>query len=134
MTRIIKILVLFLPLGALADNSVNDNPVTLSVKPVLCIVDQRTRSCDMAFRIAWKSQREGYYCLSCDLDNAPLRCWTEARAGEFDDRRSVLEDFSYMISEDDSQLPIETVTVEVVRMDSDDRRRRRRARHVWDRT
>ena len=86
----------------------------------------------MAFQVTWQSQREGYYCVTCDLDDAPLRCWSKARAGELEDKRSVLEDFSYMINEDNGQPPLDTITVEVVRMDSDDRRRRRRTRHVWD--
>lgn len=121
-------LMITLPLAALAD----DDQVKLSVKPVLCIVDQRTPSCDMAFLVAWQSQREGYYCVTCDLDGEPLRCWSDERAGEFEDERSVLEDFSYMISEGNGQPPLDAVTVEVVRMDSDDRRRKRRTRHVWD--
>ena len=106
--------------------------VELTVKPLLCIVDQRTPSCDMSFRVTWRSTQEGYYCVTCDLDEQPLRCWAEQNAGELNDERSVLQDFSYMINGGVDQPPLDAVTVEVVRMDSDDRRRRRRTRHVWD--
>ena len=127
MTRIAAILTLLLPLTTAADDDVE-----LKVKPLLCIVDQRTPSCDMSFRVTWRSAQEGYYCVACDLDEQPLRCWAEQSAGELNDERSVLQDFSYMINGGLDQPPLDAVTVEVVRMDSDDRRRRRRTRHVWD--
>lgn len=111
-----------------------DEPETpeITVRPLLCIVDQRTPVCEMVFHVSWRSEERGYYCVLSNLEEAPLRCWSEQRAGQLRDRRSVAEDFSYMINEGDGEPPLDTVTVEVVRMDSDDRRRRRRTRHVWD--
>ena len=104
----------------------------IAVRPLLCIVDQRTPVCDMVFQVSWRSEERGYYCVLSNLEETPLRCWSEQRAGQLRDRRSVAEDFSYMINEGDGEPPLDSVTVEVVRMDSDDRRRRRRTRHVWD--
>ncbi|MFQ5548908.1 MAG: DUF3019 domain-containing protein [Woeseia sp.] len=104
----------------------------LSVKPVLCITDKRTPLCDLAFLVFWRSEQSGYYCLFNDFGQAPLRCWTEMRTGELSDQRTVQESFSYWMTNDDSQSRLAVVTVEVLRMDTDDRRRRRRTRHVWD--
>jgi len=104
----------------------------LTVKPVLCITDKRTPSCDMTFLVFWQSEQSGYYCLFNDFDEAPLRCWTETQSGELSDKRTVQSDFSYWMTDDDIQSLLAVVRVEVLRMDTDDRRRRRRTRHVWD--
>lgn len=108
------------------------NMAEITVRPLLCIVDQRTPVCEMVFHVNWRSEERGYYCVLSNLEEAPLRCWSEQRTGQLRDQRSVAEDFSYMINEGDGEPPLDSVTVEVVRMDSDDRRRRRRTRHVWD--
>lgn len=110
----------------------DDNDMFLSVKPVLCITDNRTPSCDMSFLVIWQSGISGYYCLFSDFDDAPVRCWNEDREGRLNDPRSVQSDFSYWMTGDDHGLRLAQVNVEVLRMDSDDRRRRRRTRHVWD--
>jgi hypothetical protein len=44
----------------------------------------------------------------------------------------VRENFSYWMTDSDPDSRLAEVTVEVLRMDSGDRRRRRRTRHVWD--
>lgn len=126
MRRLALVLLIALPLAAIAD----EPPVTLTVKPLLCIVDQRTPSCEMRFAIYWQSEQTGYYCVLTELEVAPLRCWNEARAGDLDDERTVDESFSYELSDGDA--PLAAARVEVLRKDSDDRRRQRRTRHVWD--
>ncbi len=115
----------------LAANETADKPVEITVKPLLCIVDLRTPGCEMTFLVQWESDESGYYCVFNDLEDAPLNCWTEQRSGELHDKRSVQENLSFWINESGG-APLDTVTVEVLRMDSDDRRRRRRSRHVWD--
>lgn len=130
MSRLLVIIAFLLP--ALAAGADDGEDVELSVKPLLCIVDRRTPSCDMSFLVSWRSREAGYYCVLNDLQEQPLRCWAEQRSGELNDERTVAEDFSYMINEGEGQPALNTVTVEVVRIDSDDRRRRRRTRHIWD--
>lgn len=124
-------LALLLPALAMTQDAAAEN-VTLSVKPVLCITDKRNPTCDMAFLVVWQSVLTGYYCLFNDFDDAPVRCWNEERAGELSDERTVQEDFSYWMTDRDLVSRLAEVTVEVLRMDSDDRRRKRRTRHVWD--
>ena len=109
-----------------------DNGVRMKVRPVLCIVDERTPSCQMSFLVAWESDAAGYSCLYNDFGRAALRCWTEQRSGEHSDERSVDAGFSYWMSRDTSDAPLAVVAIEVLRMDTDDRRRKRRSRHVWD--
>ncbi len=86
----------------------------------------------MAFLVFWQSEQSGYYCLFNDFEQGPLRCWTETRSGELSDERTVQNDFSYWMTDDDIDSLLAVVKVEVLRMDSDDRRRKRRTRHVWD--
>src|SRR5690606_33500601 len=55
--------------------------VTLAVKPVLCITDEREESCALSILVEWRSSRPGSYCLHNDLTSAPLRCWQLAEGG-----------------------------------------------------
>lgn len=125
------ILLLIAPTLALAD-AASDTDMTLSVKPVLCITDARSPSCDIAFLVAWESEHIGHYCLYNDFANEALRCWTDRRDGQLSDGRVVDETFRYWMTGDDATVKLAEVAVEVLRLDSDDRRRKRRTRHVWD--
>ncbi len=129
--RLLVTLALLLPALALAEDQAGDE-LLLTVKPVLCITDKRTPSCEMSFLIHWQSAISGYYCLSSDLEETPLRCWNDENTGRLTDDRSVREEFSYWMTVDANSVRLAAVTVEVLRMDTDDRRRRRRTRHVWD--
>jgi len=129
--RLLVALSLLLPALALAEDQADDD-MRFTVKPVLCITDNRNPSCEMSFLIVWQSGKTGYYCLFNDFTEAPVRCWREQRAGRLNDDRIVRESFSYWMTESDSDSRLAEITVEVLHMDSDDRRRRRRTRHVWD--
>lgn len=129
-TRLISLAVFLLPAFALGDDAI-DKPAELTVKPLLCIVDERNPGCDMTFRIRWRSKEIGYYCVFNSFEDDPLNCWSEQRAGEMSDARSIRENLVFWLSQNGSS-PLDSVTVEVLRMDSGDRRRRRRSRHVWD--
>ena len=61
-----------------------------------------------------------------------MRCWTNADQGNVDDERSISETVRYQLDKGDPETALASATVEVLRKDSDDRRRRRRTRHVWD--
>jgi hypothetical protein len=133
MQRLLAFLLLLAPLLLAAETDVPaDSAMRLTVKPVLCITDKRTPSCDLPFLVYWQSGTKGYYCLFSDFDEAPLRCWNDNETGRVTDDRSVREEFSYWMTAEEYSVRLAAVTVEVLRMDSDDRRRRRRTRHVWD--
>ena len=129
--RLLVTLALLLPALAVAEDQAS-NDMHLTVKPVLCITDNRNPSCEMSFLVVWQSDNTGYYCLFNDFIEAPARCWSEERSGQLSDDRIVSESFSYWMTSSDPDNRLAEVTVEVLRMDSDDRRRRRRTRHVWD--
>lgn len=130
MRRIFTI-VLLIPM-ILAAGTATAEDVQLRVKPILCITDSRNPSCNMSFLVAWESVTAGYYCLFNDFSEAPLRCWSRERNGNLTDERTVDEKFSFWMTGDDFASHLAQVDVEVLRMDSDDRRRKRRTRHVWD--
>ena len=127
MRSLVTLLLLLLPAFASADAEMQ-----LKIRPVLCIIDERTPSCQMSFLVLWQSAETGYYCLYNDFRQAPLRCWTEQRSGELSDDRTVDTEFSYWMTRDDNDLPLAVVVVEVLQLATDDRRRKRRSRHVWD--
>ena len=131
MKALIVLALLSLPaLAAAQADSASD--MRLSVKPVLCITDKRTPRCEMSFLIVWQSSISGYYCLFSDFGDTPMRCWNEETSAKLSDDRTVEKDFSYWMTDDNLDRRLAQVSVEVLRMDSDDRRRRRRTRHVWD--
>jgi hypothetical protein len=106
--------------------------VTLQIKPSLCITDRVTRACDMTLAIRWTSNSAGQYCLSNDLQTAPLRCWDEASLGELAERREVRDPLTYWMALPGGRERLAVAQVEVLRLDSGDRKRQRRSRHVWD--
>jgi hypothetical protein len=127
MRPLLILLLLLLPAFASADEAME-----LKVRPVLCIIDERTPSCQMSFLVSWQSAETGYYCLFNDFGQAPLRCWSEQRSAELSDERTVNSPFNYWMAGEDEEAPLAVVAVEVLRMDTGDRRRKRRSRHVWD--
>lgn len=127
LTRRIALLVLLLPLVVQADEH-----ATLTVKPFLCIVDDREPACDLEFVIMWQALESGYYCVRADGDAGVLRCWQESSRGTTTDERRVTETFEYRLQSGEQPAPLAAATVEVLQKSSDDRRRNRRTRHVWD--
>lgn len=116
----------------LTGNDIRAEDMELTVKPVLCITDKRNPGCAMSFLVVWRTGSAGYYCLYNDFGDSPVRCWDEEREGRATDERVVQESFSYWMAGTDLEARLAQVDVEVLRMDSDDRRRSRRTRHVWD--
>ena len=64
-----------------ASHSAEPITASLSVKPVLCIVDERTPTCSPNFQITWRAARLGDYCILRENDEEPLRCWSDSRSG-----------------------------------------------------
>ena len=123
--------------GFAADAPANA-PVKLVIKPLLCVIDKDATSCAVTFDIRWKSPQPAEYCLSDSVQATPLRCWPRALAGEMKQERVVSEEFRYWLSPPVSGAPqaggdrLSEVKIEVLRVGSNDRRRERRSRHVWD--
>jgi Protein of unknown function (DUF3019) len=109
-----------------------ESPVSLKVKPLLCIVDQFAPSCAMKFELRWQSLRIGDYCLNNDLQSLPLNCWKLVMGGELREQRTVTQGFSYWLREESGSERLAAVKVEVLRVGSNDRRQERRTRHIWD--
>ena len=104
----------------------------LIVKPLLCVIDREAGQCAMTFRIRWKSEAAAEYCLNDSALSTPLRCWPTATTGTHDQKREVNEAFVYWLGAPGGTERAGEVKIDVLRLDSTDRRRERRARHVWD--
>jgi hypothetical protein len=109
-----------------------DAPVRLIVKPLLCVIDKGASSCAVTFDIRWKSERAAEYCLNDEAQPAPVRCWPRGLVGEHRQERIVTQDFAFWLTPPAGTERAAEVKVEVLRVGSDDRRRERRTRHVWD--
>jgi hypothetical protein len=119
-------------IGAALPSAAADKPVKLIVKPLLCLVDKGATTCNVLFDIRWKSVLPAEYCLNDTALTTPLRCWPSAVAGEHQHQREVSEDFIFWLSPPAGTERVAEAKVEVLRVGSDDRRRERRTRHVWD--
>jgi hypothetical protein len=106
--------------------------VKLTVKPLLCVLDRDDTGCNLTFRVQWSAVVAANYCLSVDLVSLPLRCWDAAQNGELREKRMASQDFVYWLGVTDSAERLAAAKVQVLRIGSDDRRRERRTRHVWD--
>ena len=118
-------------------------PVKLVIKPLLCVIDKGAATCAVTFDIRWKSVQPGEFCLNDSVQATPLRCWPRALAGEMKQPREFAEGFRYWLSPPAGSNPpgqtppagserLSEVKIEVLRVGSNDRRRERRTRHVWD--
>jgi hypothetical protein len=116
----------------LTSQAAEQPPVRLQVKPVMCIQERDAATCRMAMQVKWQSVKINDYCLSVDMQALPLRCWEQAQAGELREQRTASEDFVYRLAAAGVAAESASVKVQVLRLDSADRRRGRRARHVWD--
>jgi Protein of unknown function (DUF3019) len=130
--RILSLLLFLILMSPWASVAAERAPVTLKVKPLLCVTDRVTPSCDMAFLVRWFSESPGSYCLSNDLQTSPLRCWDDASLGEVNERRRVTVPFAYWLSLPGDPERLVSAQIEVLRLDAGDRKRQRRTRHVWD--
>jgi hypothetical protein len=104
----------------------------LIVKPLLCVLDRESPACSMTFNIRWKSEVAREYCLNDSALSTPLRCWPMTLSGTHSEKREVSEAFVYWLGAPGGAERAAEVKIEVLRLDSNDRRRERRARHVWD--
>jgi hypothetical protein len=107
-------------------------PVKMAVKPLLCVVDKGASSCMMSFDIRWKSLAANEYCLNDSAKPEPVRCWAAALDGAVLQEREVSEEFVFWLGSPGGADHLAEVKVSVLRVDSPDRRRERRTRHVWD--
>ena len=107
-------------------------PVRLVVKPLLCVIDKDEAACTINFDVRWTSDLAAEYCLNDSTRPTPLRCWPRADSGEHTQERVVSEEFVFWLSPPAGTERVAEAKIEVLRVGSDDRRRERRTRHVWD--
>jgi hypothetical protein len=119
-------------LAAIPRGEAQDRRVTLTVKPVLCITDRREESCALTILVAWRSDVPGSFCLHNALVETPLQCWERASTGMVVEERIIKDPLRYWLTDGDSETPVAEAELDVLTMESDDRRRHRQRRHVWD--
>lgn len=117
---------------AMSAGAADPLPVRLVVKPLLCVIDKDEAPCTIKFDVRWKSVLASEYCLNDSARPTPLRCWPRSDAGQHTQERIVSEDFVFWLSPPAGTERVAEAKIEVLRVGSDDRRRERRTRHVWD--
>ncbi len=131
MSRLLTILLWATFAAIVIDVEAQETPVTLRVKPELCITDRRKQDCETTFLLQWESGSIGHYCLNDDFSTVPLHCWEQKSSGSFDEARVVIRSFSYWLTTPGRDQPLAEAKVELLTIDSSDRRRSRRNRHAW---
>jgi len=113
-------------------NAAEQEPtVTLRVKPELCITDKRKPTCEASFLVNWESGRFDDYCLNDDYSALPLRCWQQEASGNFAEERVISQSFSYLLTLLGQDQALAEARVELMTLDSSNRRQSRRNRHAW---
>jgi hypothetical protein len=116
---------------ATANAEAPNEEVKLSVKPRLCVTGKREQACETSFQVQWISTRIDRYCLQDDISSAPLRCWQRDADGRFEEDRVVERSFSYQLTKPGQDPPLAETRIELLSLESSDRRRNRRNRHAW---
>jgi hypothetical protein len=132
MPRLSRLLIVSCLAGCLPAAGADVPAARLIVKPLLCVLDRESPACSMTFNIRWKSEVAREYCLNDSSLGTPLRCWPMTLSGSHTEKREVSEAFVYWLGAPGGVQREAEVKIEVLRLDSADRRRDRRARHVWD--
>lgn len=132
MRKLLLILIASALAGTLPAQAADPPPVRLSVKPLLCVLDHAATACMMSFDIRWKSILAREYCLNDSALSGPLHCWANALSGAVGQKREVGEDFIFWLGAPGGAEHLAEVKIAVLKVDSADRRRERRTRHVWD--
>jgi hypothetical protein len=132
MSKYVSLLVLSAFAVALPAGAADVPVARLVVKPLLCVTDRDTPACSMTFDFRWQSDVAAEYCLNDSAQAAPLRCWPGATSGTHTQQREVNEAFYYWLGIPGGGKRVAEVKIDVLRLDSADRRRGRRMRHVWD--
>jgi hypothetical protein len=70
--------------------------------------------------------------LHSDLSSTPLQCWQRAETGMIVEERVIRETFHYWLTDGASTARLAEATLDVMTTDSEDRRRQRQRRHVWN--
>jgi len=112
-------------------NAAEQEPLLLRVKPELCITDKRRPACETSFLVEWESGRSDHYCLNDDFSATPLRCWQQESSGDFTENRTVTRSFSYLLTLLGQEQALAEARVELMTLDSSNRRKSRRNRHAW---
>jgi hypothetical protein len=129
--RSITLLVVVALCAATASAETPDDRVELKVKPSLCVTGKRGQACETSFLVQWLSAQVADYCLRDDIVLTPLRCWQQDNEGNFEQTRMVRSSFSYQLTEQGQGLTVAEARVELLSLESNDRRRSRRNRHAW---
>ena len=132
MLKLLRLTGLVAALLLVAPAMAADPPVKLIIKPLLCVIDKGKTDCVVTFDIRWLSVLPGEYCLNDSVQVTPLRCWPRALSGDMKHERGFSEDFRFWLGSPAGGERVSEVKIEVLRVGSNDRRRERRTRHVWD--
>lgn len=127
----VVLLILALWPGTRITAQVPDQSVRLQVKPVLCITDTREQDCELSFLVRWQSDVQGFYCLYNDFTETPLECWEHHDGGSLEEGLVVDRSFYYWLTGRNIEVRLAESLVEVVTLESSDRRQKRRRRHAW---
>jgi hypothetical protein len=124
------ILVACLPTGKVfaQDSNGPTNTIPLihfSIKPRLCVLNAAEEVCRDELQVRWESPVERSLCLFQSEKPTPLRCWENARHGEFQFELTASVTTDFQLREQVSDKPLSAQQFQVVYNDKKFRRARR---------
>ncbi len=114
-----------------AEASDGQPPVTLVVKPSICVAKRGETVCVSTMDISWQSGHISDYCLYSGRSVEPLQCWQGAAAGEFRDKVILDGDLEYWITESGQVRQLARAAVKLAALKPHRKQPRRRNRLPW---
>lgn len=108
-----------------------DEDTTLTVSPSICLLAPGEKTCRMNVVLRWQSPSTRFACLVRLARDGTLRCWQDARRGDYRDVHEASATTRYSLTGQEDET-LATAEVDVLAVQPTDRRRARRNRHVWD--
>lgn len=74
----------------------------LRASPGQCVTMKQGQHCYQDIRLSWRAAEAGDFCLYLEGGDAPLHCWRQAGAGEFEHEFARRESRRYLLRRGDS--------------------------------
>ncbi|MBT0586135.1 DUF3019 domain-containing protein [Alteromonas oceanisediminis] len=105
--------------------SAQTEEIGVFVSPNNCVALTKGRECYTRANITWRTRVSGMYCITIDTDLTPVKCWQDARRGEFVYEMSSSQNVTITLHRPNTNTLIGTAVIEVSWLYAGDNRKRR---------
>jgi len=132
--KIILVFILFITLIAQAQPDASNkliNPVTLTIKPHICVAPRGESSCISTIDVSWESLYIGDFCLDTDVTSDKLACWQSKKKGYYQHKLIFDKNITYFIKDSLSNQEIVSAIMKFRSLKPNRKLNKRRNRFPW---